>query len=845
MLDVGPVAADARLDHLAIVGVRAYLARQREQHQRLVQRDLRGLPALRQRGARRLGLLLGRFAALHVGAEAPLAQADRIVAVVAQQLAIGANLVPVLHPRRAEGTGVAALGVVRAADEGAAGARGAHRQPPGAAVGAGARVAAVLAGRVEMRRQHLVDLVQHFRDAQVRRLCQMGGEVAPEAGQHVLPVTMARAHVVKLVLELGGEIVAHVLAEIVGQEGGHQPPLVLRDKAVLVLPYVAAILDRGHDRGIGGGAADTEFLHLLDQRRLGVAGRRLGEMLLGRDGALFCRLSLGDLRQALVVILGRLVAALFIDPEKAVEEHDLTGGAQAHLAVRAAHLDGRALQPRGLHLAGKRALPDQIVELALVGVRQAQRGRVLRHLGGADALVRFLRVLRLVLVHPGRAGNVVLAEAVADRIAGGVHRLWRHVDPVGPHVGDVACLVEALRRAHRLLRAHAELAAGFLLQRRGHEGRRGVAGGRLRLDRGHGQLARGDGLHGELRRFLAVDVEFLQLPAAQHRQPRLVGLAARRGKLCGDGPVFLRAEGLDLHLALDDQAQADGLHAPRGFRARQLAPEHGAQVEADKIVERAARQIGLDQRRVDVAGIAHRLGHRRLGDRVEDYPPHRRVLPDRAALAQRLFEMPRDCLALAVGVGGEDQLGVVLERLGDGADVLLAVAGDLPFHLEPVLWIDGAVLRRQVADMPVGGEHRVIRAQILVDCLGLGRGLDDDDGHVLRRSPTGVDGAGYGLGQAGVQGRIVNRPRRGRPARCSPMPRPGGPQPVGSPGQARPQGAAVARPRGRSGERDQAAGLAADATVELEVEQGGGDTIRALAEVADQLILGQRRRPET
>src|SRR6185369_10088723 len=42
---------------------------------------------------------------------------------------------------------------------------------------------------------------------------------------------------------------------------------------------------------------------------------------------------------------------------------------------------------------------------------------------------------------------------------------------------------------------------------------------------------------------------------------------------------------------------------------------------------------------------------------------------------------------------------------------------------------DRAVLGRQVADVTVGRQDGVVRAQVLVDGLGLGRALDDDDVH--------------------------------------------------------------------------------------------------------------------
>ena len=70
-----------------------------------------------------------------------------------------------------------------------------------------------------------------------------------------------------------------------------------------------------------------------------------------------------------------------------------------------------------------------------------------------------------------------------------------------------------------------------------------------------------------------------------------------------DGPVFVGPEGLDLGLAVADEAQRDRLHAAGRAGARQLAPQHRRQGEADEIVERAAGQIGGDER-ADRSGAA-------------------------------------------------------------------------------------------------------------------------------------------------------------------------------------------------------------------------------------------------
>ena len=95
----------------------------------------------------------------------------------------------------------------------------------------------------------------------------------------------------------------------------------------------------------------------------------------------------------------------------------------------------------------------------------------------------------------------------------------------------------------------------------------------------------------------------------------LLALAGRHHGV--DGPVLVGPEGLDLGLAVADEAQRDGLHAAGRAGARQLAPQHRRQREADEIVERPAGQIGRDQRAVDLAGLAQRGEDRLLGDGVE------------------------------------------------------------------------------------------------------------------------------------------------------------------------------------------------------------------------------------
>jgi hypothetical protein len=96
--------------------------------------------------------------------------------------------------------------------------------------------------------------------------------------------------------------------------------------------------------------------------------------------------------------------------------------------------------------------------------------------------------------------------------------------------------------------------------------------------------------------------------------------------------------------------------------------------------------------------------------------------------------MPGNRLALAIGVGGENELVRSLERAGNVVEALLGLVIDLPDHAEIVLGIDRAVLGGQVAHVPERGQHLVARAKVAVDRFRLGRRLDDNDIHVIPKS---------------------------------------------------------------------------------------------------------------
>src|SRR5581483_9405465 len=149
VLHVGAIAADAGEDGLAGLRMTADCARQRQQSEREIEIDRRGLCAFRQTGTLRF-LAVHRFAELHIGAETACPQRDveTGVGILAQDLGAA------FHALAAGGhlPGEAALRIVRAADERTEPAE-LERQAPAAATRALAGIAAVGARRKDMRRQ--------------------------------------------------------------------------------------------------------------------------------------------------------------------------------------------------------------------------------------------------------------------------------------------------------------------------------------------------------------------------------------------------------------------------------------------------------------------------------------------------------------------------------------------------------------------------------------------------------------------------------------------------------------------------------------------------------------------
>ncbi len=227
-----------------------------------------------------------------------------------------------------------------------------------------------------------------------------------------------------------------------------------------------------------------------------------------------------------------------------------------------------------------------------------------------------------------------------------------------------------------------------------------------------------------------LDVELLERRAVDGVEAgrELLGLAGRQHGV--DRPVLVGAEGFDLGLAVAHEAQGDGLHAAGRAGARQLAPEHRRQREADEIVEGAAGEVGGDEGAVDVARLAQGGKDRLLGDGVEGDALDLGVLLQRLLLLEDLQDVPGDRLAFPIRVGGEDELVGLFDRVRDFLHDFLGLRVDVPVHLEVFVGLHRAVLGRQIAHMPERGNDLVAAAQVLVDGLGLGSRFDDYDVHL-------------------------------------------------------------------------------------------------------------------
>ena len=447
------------------------------------------------------------------------------------------------------------------------------------------------------------------------------------------------------------------------------------------------------------------------------------------------------------------------------------------LVARRIHHNARARVFRAGHLAGHKLAPDEVVEPLGVAFHGQGRG-LYAHVRRANGFVGLLGLFPTA-VEIGLLREVGLPVLALDEAPGGADGIPRQVRRVGPHVGDVACLVEALGQGHGFLHAKAEPGGRGLLQRRGDEGGSGARGGRLVLSAAHHEVGFPKGRQGLLRLRLRARPES-PFRATVHLEASRGALPFRQ-QVRKHLPIFLGHEGADFPLPLHDEAHRYGLHSAGGQPPGHLGPEQGRDHVAHHPIEEAPSLLRMDPIDVDLPRFRKGRLDGALRNLVEDhaliafwtppegllkmpsdgfpFPVKVRGQINRIHLLRRLSKIAHDLLFSRqhLVVGGPTvvrvhpharhelglRLGFFMSRLGFRGQL----AGFRGFR-RPSLRIDlrSGAAHGKIADMPNARLHDEVVAEVTIDGLRLCRRFDDHKGFGhgvsdLRRSRRRRDGA--------------------------------------------------------------------------------------------------------
>src|SRR5262245_2817523 len=273
VFDVRAETSDAGDDRLAVFGRQSDFARQRQQTERFLQVNIVGRHTFWNSGA--LGLFdfgfflaplrfrrLDLLAELQIGPVAAPAQGHLKpgVRILTQDL-LALNAVGARRDLSRE----IAFRIVRAADESAK-AAGLQRELADLALRALPARLAIRPLWKNMRLEQIVERIEHDAIAHFLDLVDGADELRPEFGEHGAPVDVARRNLVELFFEARGEIVFDVVCEEALEKRDDDATFVFGNEALLVDANIAAILQHLKNRGIGGGPADAELFHALDER---------------------------------------------------------------------------------------------------------------------------------------------------------------------------------------------------------------------------------------------------------------------------------------------------------------------------------------------------------------------------------------------------------------------------------------------------------------------------------------------------------------------------------------------------------------------------------------------------
>ena len=325
--------------------------------------------------------------------------------------------------------------------------------------------------------------VRHLELHAVKRLLgllKLSVEALVEAVQHVAPVGLAALNLVEFGLHMVCKLHVHNVRKVLFHQPCHYLAQRRRAQVLALFYHIVVGGDGGYGRRVRRRAAYPFLLQRADERGLGVARGRLGELLVRAHLLKKYLLPLAQAWQGIFNLAALLVLLLLVHRDVAGELE--LGVVCAESVFRACRLHRNAVIHRVCHLTGCEAPPDKPVEPVLL-LRQilAQKLRREIYVGRAYRLVRVLRAA-LGFEAAGLSRAVICAIAGGNKTARGSQRLVGKAQGVGAHVGYKAhaalpgylhALIKLLGNGHGAARCHAEAARGLLLQGGGYKGRRG------------------------------------------------------------------------------------------------------------------------------------------------------------------------------------------------------------------------------------------------------------------------------------------------------------------------------------------------------------------------------------
>ena len=77
--------------------------------------------------------------------------------------------------------------------------------------------------------------------------------------------------------------------------------------------------------------------------------------------------------------------------------------------------------------------------------------------------MRLLGIFCFIFIEAWLLWHILRPIALIDHRTGGLHRFWRHINSIGPHIGNQTGFIQTLCGRHGLPGTHAVFAAGLLL----------------------------------------------------------------------------------------------------------------------------------------------------------------------------------------------------------------------------------------------------------------------------------------------------------------------------------------------------------------------------------------------